>query len=872
MQQIFLGLGAVATKTYVEDVFSTEAWISAGSPKTITNGINFAEEGGMVWTKSRSDAYNHVLSDTVRGGLKAVFSNTDGAEDVNSSPNNYVGSFNNNGVQLGTWGIVGGHSGSSGKEYATWSFRKAKGFFDVLTYTGTGSAHNISHSLGCAPGMIIVKRLNATKDWAVYHRGANDGLEASYSQLELNTSDETVQTNNLWNRVPPTSSVFTVGESSRVNGNGDTYVAYLFADGMSVDEKSRSTKFPTNAYMRANNENWATGYITPDFTLGTNDFTLETWIYPVSCTHDVGIPDPRAANTNAVQCMFGFNSSLQLFVYVNGSHLISPSSSTAMTAKQWQHVAYCRNGSTGKIFLNGKEVASVTDNNNYVAATQSYGWHAFQGATFVGHLSNTRIVNGTAVYTAAFTPPTEPLTNITNTKLLFNNGPSSNYVTPTNVTQPFTVGGAPSQNQLYGPFDDRGSYAFGVSGSESIIKCGHYITDSNEDATVELGWEPQWVLAKRADNSTGGDWFIIDSMRGFNNAQQIEANSGGSRYLEPNTTDTEDNTSRMGLTSTGFYADQFGSNRTFIYMAIRRPDGYVGKPPELGTDVFGMAYGTGTNPAFAPGFPVDFTFLRRPGTTENWTAGARLITGKYLHLNQNAAENNDSNIVFDYNNGFHSGTGFSTYLSWSFKRHAGFDVVAYKGNQTAGHQIRHSLNKIPQMIWCKARNTGGSTEHWGVYHEGISGTGKSIFLNLSNAATGSMFNGTTPTSTYFELSNDFRTNGPYNYIAMLFASVDGISKVGSYTGSGSSNTQTISTGFAPRFVIIKDYTANSNPWYVMDTTRGWASGNDKQLMLDSTQSELTNDWGAPTSTGFTVTGNGINLNTANQKYIYYAHA
>ena len=94
MQAMLLGAGgAVATKTYVDDIFSTEAWISAGSPKTITNGIDFAGEGGMVWTKSRSDAYNNVLSDTVRGGLKAVFSNTNGAEDVSGSGSNYVGSF-----------------------------------------------------------------------------------------------------------------------------------------------------------------------------------------------------------------------------------------------------------------------------------------------------------------------------------------------------------------------------------------------------------------------------------------------------------------------------------------------------------------------------------------------------------------------------------------------------------------------------------------------------------------------------------------------------------------------------------------------------------------------------------------------------------
>ena len=108
---------------------------------------------------------------------------------------------------------------------------------------------------------------------------------------------------------------------------------------------------------------------------------------------------------------------------------------------------------------------------------------------------------------------------------------------------------------------------------------------------------------------------------------------------------------------------------------------------------------------------------------------------------------------------------------------------------------------------------------------------------------------------------------------MLFKSIAGISKVGSYTGSGSGNTQTITTGFQPRFVIIKDYTGGSNPWYVLDTTRGWASGNDDILQLNDTAAALTgNDWGEPTATGFTVTGGGINLNSSSNKYIYYAHA
>ena len=103
---------------------------------------------------------------------------------------------------------------------------------------------------------------------------------------------------------------------------------------------------------------------------------------------------------------------------------------------------------------------------------------------------------------------------------------------------------------------------------------------------------------------------------------------------------------------------------------------------------------------------------------------------------------------------------------------------------------------------------------------------------------------------------------------MLFSSISGISKVGSYTGNGSSIT--ITTGFQPRFLIVKaDSTQN---WFVLDTTRGWGSGDDKHLSLNVSSAQGTYDFGAPTSTGFSFpNGNGA-FNGNNENYIYYAHA
>ena len=111
---------------------------------------------------------------------------------------------------------------------------------------------------------------------------------------------------------------------------------------------------------------------------------------------------------------------------------------------------------------------------------------------------------------------------------------------------------------------------------------------------------------------------------------------------------------------------------------------------------------------------------------------------------------------------------------------------------------------------------------------------------------------------------------------MLFASVDGISKVGSYTGNGGSSTQTVTLGFAPRFILIKRSDANEH-WLVLDTTRGWVSGGDSKfiyLQSNAAQGTLaTSSVGVtPTSTGVEISGTQGFANVNSGNYLYYAHA
>ena len=860
IQQILLG-GGGSSKKYVDEVFSTYLWFGNETARTIPTGVDNTK-GALAWVKSRNDTHQHHLVDTARGANLMISSDSDSDQ---ASVSNRITGFTNNGFTIGSAGQV---NGTSSYEYLGWNFREAKGFFDIVTYAGTGTQTTVSHNLGCAPGCIMVKRLDDPAPWAVWHRGSAE-IDAT-NTLNLNLSSS-ASTNNTYfdsGSTPPTSTDFTVHTSNRVNQSGASYVAYVFAGGESTAATARSVDFDGNDYLSVGSSS--------DFTLGTNNFTLETWIYPESCTQDVGIPDPRSANTNAVQCMFGFNSSLQLFVYVNGGFLISPSSSTAMTAYQWQHVAYCRSGSTGKIYLNGIEVASVTDNNNYVQASAAYAWHAYQGATFVGKLSNARIVNGTAVYTSSFRPPTEPLTNITNTKLLCCNNASvtGSTVTPGTIT----ANGDPAASQL-SPFDDPSAFTYGDSGSEGIIKCGSYIGNGSTDGPeINIGWEPQWVLVK---GNGGGDWQLNDSMRGV-------VTDGNDARLWANLTNGESSSidrlefSSKGFNLTGDGSDYNGNGNTYLYIALRRSDGYVGKPPELGTEAFAMDVGSSSStiPNYDSGFPVDFTLQNSPAAGNNWRLMTRLTESKQLRTNDTTAESTYAAAgKFDSNVGYSEDADGSGSQSWMWKRNAGCDVVYYDG-QSDVLRVPHNLAKTPEMIWVKARTgTAAHLQAWKVYHEGLNGgtTPQNYYLNLNNTnsegTSANTWNNTAPTSTHFTLgSGDAEVNyANYSYMATLFASIEGISKCGYYTGNGSTSGHQITLGFQPRFLIVKDASQNGN-WNVFDTTRGWNGSSDWIMLLNATNASANiGGFATPNSTGFNIITDGVGNNNG-INYIYYAHA
>jgi len=205
----------------VEDVFSTFLYKGNGSAQTITNNIDLSGEGGLVWAKQRTGSSSqHALFDTENGTLKALASSNNAALATETS----VTAFNSNGFSLAAF------NNTNNEDYVSWTFRKAPKFFDVVTYTGDGQAgRTVSHSLGSAPGMIIVKCTSSGSTiWPVYHRGVNNGSNPENYFLKL--EDTAGQADyHYFNDTAPTSTEFTVTSHGDINGNGATFVAYLFA-------------------------------------------------------------------------------------------------------------------------------------------------------------------------------------------------------------------------------------------------------------------------------------------------------------------------------------------------------------------------------------------------------------------------------------------------------------------------------------------------------------------------------------------------------------------------------------------------------------------------------------------------------------------
>ena len=428
---------------------------------------------------------------------------------------------------------------------------------------------------------------------------------------------------------------------------------------------------------------------------------------------------------------------------------------------------------------------------------------------------------------------------------------------------------------------------FGDDGDESIIKCGSVATNWAA-VEVNLGFEPQFVIAKVADRTD--PFRIFDNMRGVVTGGDDALLRADQAYYE----DQGGANDLIDFTSTGFIAkSELVYSSKLIYIAIRRPM----KTPESGTEVFSPVAYSG-NGSGQRTIDLDLTLdmlvtKGRNATIENIMYNRLSGTNKRLVTSSSANEASSSTNVLKSldQEGITIGSdvdingGSYTYIAWAFKRAKGFfDTVMYTGNGVAGNTITHNLGVVPELIITKSRSLffSGGWSAFSAYLNGETNPWEYELELASNSSESSSerMNNTAPTSTVFSLNDNSLVNANnYTYVAHLFASVEGVSKVGTYTGTGDTGTNVIDCGFSAgaRFVLIKKV-SSSGDWYCFDTARGITDGNAGIfLSWNRTNAEVSNSGNVnidPNASGFEFAGDvSYNyLNTLNERYIFLAIA
>jgi len=398
---------------------------------------------------------------------------------------------------------------------------------------------------------------------------------------------------------------------------------------------------------------------------------------------------------------------------------------------------------------------------------------------------------------------------------------------------------------------------FGLTGTDNVISCGSY--NDASATTVNLGYEPQWVMIKRTD--TTGNWGLIHSMSGW-------TSDGNDRYVKPNLSDDEQATTWLKLTSTGFQTNGFGG--TYIYIAIRRGPMKV---PTSGTSVYATDTLGGTSPnppGFHSGFPVDFGFYRDTTSAFDWNAQDRLRGNFRSFFNSTAAESSSA-FGGDYQNGYNSSTSvLPAYRAWMFQRAPSFfDEVCFTTTDGT-YSGNHNLGVVPELLIFKSRN---GTGNWQVVSSYLTSAAYFLRLNSTIAEYNNTNTNYTATSTTLTIPNSGFINFSATMVAYLFATCAGVSKVGSYTGTGT--TLQVNCGFTAgaRFVLIKRVNTTGD-WYVWDSARGIVSGNDPYLLLNSTAAEVTStDYIDTYSAGFEISSTApAAINASGGTFIFLAVA
>ena len=510
-----------------------------------------------------------------------------------------------------------------------------------------------------------------------------------------------------------------------------------------------------------------------------------------------------------------------------------------MPYRKWVHVAASRSSGTLKLFQDGIEVVSSSDSANLTETQLNIGdTTGGSSGSMHGYMSNVRILKGTGLYTSNFTPPTSPLTNITNTVFL---GCQSETVAGLASVHPspFSNNGTnySSGSQMSGDILPAGGLGFGGKDSLFDGKIGDYGSDTYVSSSTSANTNMTWTPTSSISYSSKVEVWCY-SPNGYGITVYYTLNGGSEQTLPVGGGSNFNNqawctlaTGSGTITSINMRIIRPGSSTTINWGAIR-VDGCILVNDVTGKVVTPTMDGTRQVPA-SPKNPFDGDFA--VDGIRYQTAAAAGITDGSLPLNEA-----------------------------SVNKEGGFSIVTYTGTGSAG-TAAHGLGKTPTFWLMKSISASGD---WYAYFTSYDGSLDYMTLNTNN--TYSQSGASAPTADFIGVTPSLSISGE-KWIAYVWTDIPGYSQSGRYTGTGNGDGPFIYLGFKPAFVIFKA-TNSAESWQIKDNMRTGNNFANYTLFPNNSNADYTTAGVDLLANGFKWRSGGGGSNGGGEEFIYFAVA
>ena len=855
-----------------------EAW--GGDIDTSGDWSNYSEYDGVldfqpdfIWFKTRTQAYDHNITDSTRGTGKQVRPNRTIAE---VSATDLITSFDTGGFTVGS----GGDANKSGDDYVAWCLKANGGTtssntdgsitttvqanqdsgFSIIKYdmnVTSATAFTIGHGLSAAPELVFFFSLDQSGSTSniVYPNNPN-------KEMVLDNIGAASSSSAYWNNTAPSSTVINMGTAwgQYYSYYGGDTIAYAFH---SVDGFSKIGSYTGNG--SDNGPIVETGF-EPAFVMikrssGTGNWQIWDNKRSTTNTRDkLLFPNDSAAEQTLAYVDFlsngfqvvdasgatgGTNVNISGSTYIYMAFAADPDTEAPTVAKSFSTVTYTGTGAAQSITGLGFKPSllwlkntDTAENHFLVDSVRGASELLFPNIT---NAETTATGGGVASFDSdGFSlqaPPPNYGINLSNLPLVA-------WAWKADDNEP-TIFGGPAK-AVYKFEDNANDVTGNYNGTASNVT---YTSSGKFNKAADFNGTNSYVQTSLTTNLTSFSWScwikpdvawsgdVTTIVKGFysgasnTNYQYLGYTGGDFRFQ------FRDNTSTAHVSSSVTPAVGQWSH------IVATVDGGT----SIKIYVNGVLTGSGTNsrtisntnPVSIGGAASIF------GPFDGQIDQVRIYQGAIAQeqvtelYNETASDNDDLTL------------GAPPKSIVSANANAGFSIVKWTANGNSA-LIPHGLSSAPEFIIMKNISSGTSSDDW-VVGNSSSGWTKAMHLNLTNADNASDFywNDTSPTATVFSVgagAGVYQRNGD-DFIAYCFHSVSGFSKIGTFTGTGTGTNQLINTGFQPDWVMFKDYSAGGS-WWMQDSVRG----SSKSVKANASDAESTTNYVTFESNGFRVSG------------------